>query len=445
MGEVYLAIQSGMGGFEKPLALKLLLPHLAERAPTVERFLAEAQVAAKMNHVNVAQIFDVGTADGRYFIAMELVRGVSLAVLIRALKAARQLLPVEVIAYVARSVCDGLHHAHALGVVHRDVTPHNVLVSVDGAVKLTDFGIARVDGDSRPGKLEGKAAYVAPELISGSAVDHRADLFSLGVSLYQLATLESPFRRDDDSRSLLAVARERWTPLAELRPDLDGPLATAIERASAKSPDDRFPDARAMREALPAPHADAADHLSKVVRSLCSRDLDALEARTKVLSSRPSEPGTLSLPADGRRRPRLAWLAPVAAVGLAVAVLAAWPDRRPEAPAPNPTPATAPGAPEAAPGPALAATAPATGRSEGARRPPARPPATGYVTINATPWAEVRVDGKLVGETPIARYPLDADGRQHEVELRNPETRRTVKRQVRLGAGQHAFVKVDLQ
>src|SRR5258705_12212786 len=140
MGEVYLAIQTGLGGFEKPMALKLLLPHLAEKPETVQRFLAEAQVAAKMNHVNVAQIFDVGTEHGRYFIAMELVRGVSLSLLIKALKMAKRQLPAELIGYVARGVCEGLHHAHSLGVVHRDVTPHNVMVSVDGAVKLTDFG-----------------------------------------------------------------------------------------------------------------------------------------------------------------------------------------------------------------------------------------------------------------------------------------------------------------
>src|SRR5439155_22792595 len=140
-----------------------------------------AQVAAKMNHVNVAQIFDVGTAQGRYFIAMELVRGVSLSVLIKCLKLAQRPLPAELIAYVGRAVCDGLHHAHALGVVHCGVTPHNVMVSIDGAVKLTDFGIARAGGAAEPGKIEGKAAYLAPEQVLGQSFDLRADVFSLGV------------------------------------------------------------------------------------------------------------------------------------------------------------------------------------------------------------------------------------------------------------------------
>jgi len=443
MGEVYLAIQSGLGGFEKPLALKLLLPHLAERPSTVQRFLEEAQVAAKMNHVNVAQIFDVGTAGGRYFIAMELVRGVSLSALIKALKLAKRQLPLELVAYVARAVCDGLHHAHALGVVHRDVTPHNVLVSVDGAVKLTDFGIARLDGTPKAGKVEGKAAYVAPELVLGAPFDHRSDLFSLGVSLYQLATLESPFRRSDDSSSLEAVTRDLWTPLAVVRPDLKGPLAEAIERASAKDPEARFADARAMRDAFPAPHSDAADHLSKLVRAVCSSDLEELDARTKVLGSmRSASSGTASLPAEPARRSRRVWVVPLAALAAVAGGFAFWP-RASVVPPPPQLVLPAP-APAAEPPPASAPLTPALSptRGEGARR---RHVGTGYVTINATPWAEVRVDGKLVGETPIAKYPLDADGRQHEVELRNPETKRTVKRSVKLTDGQHAFVKADLK
>src|SRR5438270_377712 len=113
MGEVYLAVARGLGGFEKPLALKLLLPHLGQKKDLVERFLAEAHLAAKMNHVNVAQIFDVGTTDGRFFIAMELVRGVALSALIKSLRRTGQKLPGDVVAFVARAVCDGLHHAHS--------------------------------------------------------------------------------------------------------------------------------------------------------------------------------------------------------------------------------------------------------------------------------------------------------------------------------------------
>ncbi len=455
MGEVYLAIQTGLGGFEKPLALKLLLPHLAERPSTVKRFLEEAQVAAKMNHVNVAQIFDVGAERGRYFIAMELVRGVSLSALVKALKLAQRQLPAEVIAYVARAVCDGLHHAHAMGVVHRDVTPHNVLVSVDGAVKLTDFGIAHVGSDSSPGKVEGKAAYIAPELVLGGAFDHRSDLFSLGVSLYQLATLESPFRRDDDSRSLEAVTRDQWTPLSVVRPDLPGALVQAIEKASAKEPAARFADARAMRDALPPPHADAADHLAKLVQALCSKDIDALDARTKVLGTAASSAGTASLPEEEKApapRSKTPWVAAAAAAAIVVAggLYAAWPRAAfvpppiaipspPPPPSPSPSPIVEV-TPEVQVAPAAVAPHPSEGRGRAKKA-----IGTGYVSIDAKPWAEVRVDGKLVGETPIARYPVEADGKSHEVELRNPETKRTVKRTVKLADGQHTFVRADLK
>jgi serine/threonine-protein kinase len=474
MGEVYLAIASGLGGFEKPLALKLLLPHLSDKKPVVDRFLAEAHLAAKMSHVNVAHIFDVGTAEGRFFIAMELVRGVSLASLIKSQLKSGKHLPSGVVAYISRAVCDGLHHAHTLagpdgkplGVVHRDVTPHNILLSVDGAVKLTDFGIAGAAGVANSGSgLYGKAAYIAPELLREGAFDRRADLFSLGVTLFHLGTLTSPFRRETQDETLSAVTDAALPSLAALRPDFSPGLVAAIERATAKDPAQRFDDARQMRDAMPAPPVDAPDQLSKLVSESFARDIEQLDAHTRQLvTSGAQKPVTQALsdgapPALPRRRRSLAGLAVAAAslitfgIGLPFIVRGL---RQPEPAAPPPeappvavtTPPLAPKAepveaaePPQEPVPAV----PRRPHRALAKAPPrAASSPTGYISIDATPWAEVRVDGKLIGETPIASFPVDADSR-HEVELSNPDTKKQQRKMVKVAEGQRTFVRADLQ
>src|SRR4051812_16052368 len=231
MGEVYLAVQTGIGSFEKPLALKLLLPHLAMNMDAVQMFLTEARLAARMNHANVTQIFDVGFIDHRYFMAMELVQGVSLDKLIRALMLQGPP-PLDLAMYVARALCDGLHHAHEqrgpdgqpLGLVHRDVTPHNVLISVDGAVKLADFGIARATAgkassdSSEP--MVGKMSYVAPEQMRGEVIDRRADVYAAALTVIHFATLRNPFRKADRDETVDAVLTGPLPQLKGLPPAL---------------------------------------------------------------------------------------------------------------------------------------------------------------------------------------------------------------------------------
>ena len=154
MGEVFFGLQKGLGDFEKPVALKLLLPDLAESPPAVEMFLAEARIAVTLRHPNIVSVLDVGLEGGRYFIAMEWVAGVSLATLIQALQERGQRFEAGELVLVARALSAALDHAHtqpdAEGskreIIHRDVTPHNVMVSIEGEVKLTDFGIAKVRG-----------------------------------------------------------------------------------------------------------------------------------------------------------------------------------------------------------------------------------------------------------------------------------------------------------
>ncbi|MFZ5445468.1 MAG: serine/threonine-protein kinase, partial [Myxococcota bacterium] len=289
MGEVYVALQTGIGEFRRPVAVKLLLPHLADDQHIISMFLREARVAAQMQSAHIAQVYDVGFEHERYFIAMELVRGVSLSKLIAGLKGAGRQLGFEQLVHVARGLCDGLHVAHEqrdpegrpLGVVHRDVTPHNILVSVDGVVKLTDFGIARVaegDKQSKPGVVLGKLGYLAPEQMRGQPLDRRVDVFAAGATLFHLAALEKPF--DTPTGQLLDASRLPRAPLRVFRPDLPRPFIEAIEKAMAVEVKDRFATAREFRLALPEVPSQE-DSLGALVREVCGAALVDLDRKTE--------------------------------------------------------------------------------------------------------------------------------------------------------------------
>src|SRR5882672_389284 len=196
MSEIYPTVtQGGLAGFQKLVALKLLRRDLAEDGEFRRMFLDEARLAARLNHPNVVQTYDGGEDDGRYYIAMEYLEGQSFERIRRARNSAR-LFPLELQIRMLSQVLCGLHHAHAfadyhdtpISIVHRDVTPSNVLITYDGQVKLIDFGIAKVLDwvhDTEVGVLKGKARYMAPEQVSGAPIDRRADLYSVGVMLWE--------------------------------------------------------------------------------------------------------------------------------------------------------------------------------------------------------------------------------------------------------------------
>lgn len=476
MGEVYLATQSGPLGFEKPMALKLLLPHLGQDAQGIEPFLEEGRLVARMNHPNVVQVLDMGQEGGRYFLAMELVEGVSLWRLITRLRERGERASSELLAYVARSLCDALEYAHGLAdaagrpleLVHRDVSPQNVLVSINGEVKLSDFGIAKVRSSLRatlPGVVKGKLEYVAPEALAGEAVDRRADLFGAAVTVYTLATLDSPFHRSSPSATLQAVEREEAPPLSTVRDDLSLEWSAALSRAMSKSPADRFPTARALRDALPKAGDGAKEALGELVRRVCADDLadlgqkasEVVSARTATLNERPTEP--VSAPAAAprtRRTKRALWGVGVGALGLALAVAALWPTVTPSTSLPPQAPSEAPESsassasgvpvapraadPEAAPIPTPTAKAVAV---EEAPRRAEKPAAHGSLDVDATPWAVVYINGKRVGETPLAGYPVLAG--KVKVVLHNPETQRRVTRSFQVAPGGRVSVRENLR
>jgi len=262
MAEVFLAKQVGVKGFEKFLVMKKILQQFAENPEFVDMLFAEARANARLTHPNVVQTFDVGVTEGVAYILMEYVRGPDLKRLINELRRKGLALPMEHALRIVAETAAGLHYAHsyvdpagnAHPVVHRDVSPHNILISLDGAVKLSDFGIAKVQGEdhTQAGVLKGKISYISPEAAAGRPLDARNDVFALGVVLFELLTAQLPFRRDHDAATLNAIVREPAPVPSQLKPSIPQDVSDLILRALVKDPARRTPSAAAMREEIEA-------------------------------------------------------------------------------------------------------------------------------------------------------------------------------------------------
>src|SRR3954470_23302056 len=263
MAEVYLARQAGAAGFEKLVCLKRILPHLARDKQFVEMFLNEARIAARLDHPNIVSIFDLGEANGNYFIAMEFIDGPSLrAAAKRALERGERL-PIPEIVKIVCMAASGLHHAHdlagpdgkPLGLVHRDISPDNILVHRNGAAKVVDFGIAKAansSGATRTGTLKGKVAYMPPEQLRGEPLDRRADVFALGVVLYELLAGKRPWEGDSEVSLIGRIITEVPAPLATLRPEAPGGLMGVLDRALAKDREARYASCHELQADLEA-------------------------------------------------------------------------------------------------------------------------------------------------------------------------------------------------
>ncbi len=260
MAEVWLGRSSSIGGFEKLVALKRLHPRLVKQPGLVSLFIEEAKLSVALTHPNIVHIFDFGEVDGDYYIAMEYVDGLDLSTLARRAREHGQALPVGVSVHVVREVLEGLAYAHgnkkgrSVAVIHRDVSPHNVLVSFDGQVKLSDFGIAKAIGAiaSEGGQVVGKSAYMSPEQARGEAVTTQTDLWSVGVVLHELLSGERLFVRETEEATLAAVEKDPILPPsatnAHVPPALDALTMALLERDPAKRPE----NARKAAEVLGA-------------------------------------------------------------------------------------------------------------------------------------------------------------------------------------------------
>ncbi len=259
MADVYRAKLVGIRGFTKTIAIKRIHPHLAERRRFLRMFTDEAKIASRLVHPNIVQIYDLGEEEGVPYIAMEYVAGRDLYRVVQRLVAMDQRCPWPLAIRVVSEVCAGLSYAHAFRtldgqpqeIVHRDISPRNILISFSGEVKLTDFGVARArdrEEHTEQGVIKGKVRYISPEGASGLAVDGRSDLYSLAVVLAEMLTM-APFREAaNDMAMLLDIRQGRYngSRLTELPPGLRG----VIERALQPDPDRRYPDAQAFREEL---------------------------------------------------------------------------------------------------------------------------------------------------------------------------------------------------
>ncbi len=477
MGEVYLARHDGPAGFAKTVVVKRILPFLASDLGFVEMFLNEARLAALLTHPNVVQIFELGSEGDEYFIAMEYVHGRSLHAVLERLSSRGERLTPALAARIGSQLLQGLHYAHQrrdekgrpLGIVHRDVSPDNVLIGFEGSVKVADFGIARATGGrsgSGPAALKGKRAYVAPELLLGGEIDARTDVFMTGVLLYQAVTGRLPFPTPPPGSSPEIQWNSPPVSLRQIDPGIPEVLESILMRALAQAPSDRFDSAEQMSHALEHHlHESHQVVTSSNIASLLG-DLFGAEASgapegvatvgppatrqlTGVLSPEVEQPRSpTAAPAPRSRRAWMLWLG----VGSVAAGTALWASVAPsELVSPPPAPRALP-----APSSVVAAIPPAPKSvlSEAERKPePATPKRrlvaarsaaarTGALSVRVNPWAEVFYKDRSLGISPVG--PIEVPAGRVQLVLRNPEldVERTVT--VEVEPGREKILKEDL-
>lgn len=297
MGEVYLAKISGAAGFEKPCIVKTILPALLKDSQFLDRFHHEAKVLVHLVHSSIAQVYDMGEADGTYYMALEYVAGVDVAYLAEQARNQGQPIPVPVALYIGQKVAEGLGYAHRktgpdgtpLGIVHRDVSPHNVMVSYEGEVKVIDFGLAKSAARSKytlPSTVMGKLGYMSPEQARAEPLDHRTDIYSCGVMIWELLAGRPLIGHGTVGEMMAAMARPQVPSLHELRPQVDPAIDAVVRRALAPDPQERYGRAdelaRALNEnLLRFSTALGAEEVGNFVRALCP---EAFSAQRKLIS-----------------------------------------------------------------------------------------------------------------------------------------------------------------
>ncbi len=263
MAEVYLARQEGPKGFSKTVVVKRILPAFASKPEFVRMFLDEARLAALVNHPNVSAIYELGEEPkgAGYFIAMEYIDGCDLRRVVAKAVEAGSRLPPTLCGKVIAEAAAGLHHAHELhgqgdeplAIVHRDVSPENILVGYGGQVKVVDFGIAKaahLESKTRTGQIKGKISYLSPEQLLGKEIDRRADVWALGVTLYWACSGLKPFAGKTEGEVLQQILNVEPPPLKKVLPGAPKALERILERALEKDPDDRYSTARALQDDL---------------------------------------------------------------------------------------------------------------------------------------------------------------------------------------------------
>ncbi|ATB43604.1 serine/threonine protein kinase [Cystobacter fuscus] len=507
MGEVYKAQQEGPAGFSKTVVVKRVLPHLADAENFIDMFLEEARLAARLSHPNVVQIFELGEDRGEYFIAMEYIQGPSLHRVRKRLRELGHPFPVDIAAYVVAQALQGLHYAHELrdeagkplGIVHRDISPDNILVTMDGVVKVVDFGIAKAADSSsktQSGTLKGKLSYISPEQVNGWPASVHSDIYATGVVLYQLFTNTLPFRAPSNAALLQQIATAE--PEAPDRLELDVPpvLSRIVMKALRKEPGERFATAQEMSRAL-------LEALESCQRRLFPEDLGAFlkqlfeqegsprrffaqptprgtgrssppmvvedEATAPLAGPVLSNPPTVTMESARPRNRAIAWAVGGALLSVAVGVVALRPWERgtppapapvapsseapapapenvqaqkPVTPEPSPEKAAVPPPREAAPPPDEPTPEPTTPSPAPSPQEPSRVAAMGRVQVRVNPWAEVFYEGHRLGITPMPAIRLPAGRRT--LTLKNKELGVSRDYRVSVPANGEVTLKADL-
>jgi len=494
MASVYLAQASGAHGFEKWVAVKVIHPHLVGERRFVEMFLDEARVFAPLLHPNVCAILDFGEEDGQPYLVMEYLHGESFAAVVRRARSVDGGLPVGIAARVIAEAARGLHAAHELrdaqgqllGVVHRDVSPQNVFVLYDGGIKVVDFGVARARNrltTTVPGEFKGKLSYAAPELLGNGTVDRRADVFSLGVVLWESLTLRRLFRRESEAETMAAVLSDSVPPLSRMGVKVPPALEEAVAKALQRDPDARHATAKELADdletvlyALGAPWG--ASQITAWMQTAFRERIDSATQMLRSVRGDATDSSSLDLPQSGssfvsalRRRQR-----PIRQVALVVAVLSCvlllgWLLGRGsnEAPALRATPmassprageagvpaapaASRPSAPPVRPEPSAPPAEPPVAPSEPPAAPvsPGRPSsgaaeqvAPGFLNLLSVPVADVFLGARHLGRTPLLHVPL-RPGRQ-TLRLRSVDRQRQSTVTVEIRSGRVVARSVRLQ
>ena len=261
MAELYLARSVGIAGFERHVVLKRIMAEHARNHRFVTMFLDEARLAAQLHHPNIAQVYDIGRVGESYFFTMEYVHGENVRDLLQRVAALKRQIPIEVTLTIIAGAAAGLHYAHdkrgldraPLGIVHRDISPSNLMVAYQGVVKLVDFGIAKASHrmtETRSGAVKGKVAYMSPEQCTGHPLDRRSDLFSLGIVLYEMVTMTRLYKYGTDFETMTHIVNHPPPPPSSRRPDVPRELEQIILKALAKRADDRYQSAGELLEAI---------------------------------------------------------------------------------------------------------------------------------------------------------------------------------------------------
>jgi len=448
MAEIFRATAYGVEGFTKDVCIKRILPTLTTDETFVKMFIDEAKIAVALHHPNVVQVFDLGRIGEHYFIAMELVRGRDLLQLINRCRAIKTRIPVHLVLCLISEVCKGLDYAHKvraegrpLGIIHRDVSPSNILISWDGIVKVADFGIAKAalkDERTVTGTMKGKYGYMSPEQVKGEHTDHRSDIFATGVLTWEALACRRLFKGDTDLETLERVrAAEIPKPPSAHHREVTPEVDRLVLKALAVRPEDRYQTAGEFHTAIAdqlfalGKRLETAD-LAEYMQTLFAADIREEEARIEAQRARlasfpppqpsqpplaaltpppgglPSPPTRPDLPAQLSAPPARRGLTPltlgllglVAILAVAVGVvLSVWLAYEP--------------APRPAPPPPVAETPPDAG-------PPAAPaPRPGSLALESRPpGARIELDGQPAAErTPAILRGLDR-ARAHEVVLR---------------------------